>query len=236
MQNNQYSPYYSQEAVQAEQARYMTKVFGWMSLALIVTAAVSFGVASTPQIVEIIFSSKFTFYGLMIAEVGVVWWLSSRVATMSATSATVWFFLYSILNGLTLSVIFFVFTADSIVYVFGIAASMFMAMAAYGYYTKKDLTSWGSLLMMGVIGLVIAGVVNIFLRSDMFGMIVSSIGVLIFVGLTAYDTQKIKEMNIIGNEGTDEDHKEAIMGALTLYLDFINLFLYLLRLLGNRRD
>ncbi|MDI9864827.1 Bax inhibitor-1/YccA family protein [Flectobacillus sp. DC10W] len=214
----------------------MTKVFGWMSLALIVTAAVSFGVASTPQIVEIIFSSKFTFYGLMIAEVGVVWWLSSRVATMSATSATVWFFLYSILNGLTLSVIFFIFTADSIVYVFGIAASMFMVMAAYGYYTKKDLTSWGSLLMMGVIGLVIAGVVNIFLRSDMFGMIVSSIGVLIFVGLTAYDTQKIKEMNIIGNEGTDEDHKEAIMGALTLYLDFINLFLYLLRLLGNRRD
>jgi FtsH-binding integral membrane protein len=146
------------------------------------------------------------------------------------------FFLYAIINGVTLSVIFFAFTADSIFYVFLIAASMFMAMAAYGYYTKKDLTSWGSLLMMGVIGLLVAGIVNIFLRSDLFGMVTSSIGVLIFVGLTAYDTQKIKELNVIGNEGTDDDKKEAIMGALTLYLDFINLFLYLLRLLGNRRN
>lgn len=236
MQNNQYSPYYSQEAIQAEQARYMTKVFGWMSAALIVTGIVAFLVAITPVLAETILGNRILFYVMLGAEFGVVWWLSSRVATMSATAATVWFFLYSILNGITLSVIFFIFTADSIFYVFMIAASMFMAMAAYGYYTKKDLTSWGSLLMMGVIGLIVAGIVNIFMKSDMFGMVISSIGVLVFVGLTAYDTQKIKEMNIIGNEGTDDDHKEAIMGALTLYLDFINLFLYLLRLLGNRRN
>ncbi len=113
---------------------------------------------------------------------------------------------------------------------------MFAAMSAYGYFTKKDLTSWGSLLFMALIGLIIAGVVNVFWKNDMFSMIVSGIGVIVFTGLTAYDTQKIKSLNIIGNEGTDEDRKEAVMGALTLYLDFINLFLYLLRFMGNKRD
>ncbi len=236
MENNQFSPYYSNEAIQKEQARYITRVFGWMSVALIVTALVALGVALTPAITDFIFGNRFLFYVMLFAELGVVTWLSARVHRMTANAATAWFFLYAILNGITLSVIFFVFTADSIFWVFMIAASMFIAMAAYGYYTQKDLTSWGSLLMMALIGLIIAGVVNIFINSDMFGMVISAIGVLVFVGLIAYDTQKIKEMNIIGNEGTDEDHKEAIMGALVLYLDFINLFLHLLRLLGNRRN
>lgn len=236
MEKNQFVPYYSEESVVAEQSRFMTKVFSWMSVALLVTAGVAYYVASTPEIISLVFSNRINFYLMLGAEVGIVWWLTSRVSSMTWNMATFWFFLYAIINGVTLSVIFFAFTADSIFYVFLIAASMFMAMAAYGYYTKKDLTSWGSLLMMGVIGLLVAGIVNIFLRSDLFGMVVSSIGVLIFVGLTAYDTQKIKELNGIGNEGTDDDKKEAIMGALTLYLDFINLFLYLLRLLGNRRN
>lgn len=236
MEKNQFASFYSEEVVIAEQSRFMTKVFSWMSLALLVTAGIAFYVASNPAIVELIFSSKINFYLMIGAEFGIVWWLTSRVASMTGAMATFWFFLYAIINGVTLSVIFFAFTADSIFYVFLIAASMFMAMAAYGYYTKKDLTSWGSLLLMGVIGLLVAGIVNVFLRSDMLGMVVSSVGVLIFVGLTAYDTQKIKEMNVIGNEGTDDDKKDAIMGALTLYLDFINLFLYLLRLLGNRRN
>ncbi|MFC0184635.1 Bax inhibitor-1/YccA family protein [Pseudarcicella hirudinis] len=169
------------------------------------------------------------------AELGVVWWLTSRIQTMSATTATLWFFLYSVLNGATLSVIFFAFTAASISAVFFITAGTFMVMAAYGYYTEKDLTSWGNLLFMALIGLIISGIVNMFLKSDMFGMIISSIGVLVFVGLTAYDTQKIKEMHAEGINGTEDGKKYAILGALRLYLDFINLFLYMLRLLGNRR-
>jgi hypothetical protein len=131
--------------------------------------------------------------------------------------------------------IFVVYTSASITSTFLVTAGTFGAMSLYGYTTKKDLTSWGSFLFMGLIGIIIASVVNIFMQSSMMHMIITYAGVLIFVGLTAYDTQKIKEMNILGNEGTDEDTKEAIRGALTLYLDFINLFLMLLRLMGDRR-
>lgn len=225
----------SAQEIKAEQARFITKVYGWMSAALIVTAITAMYVASSENLKLAILGNNLVFYGCLFAEIGVVWWLSSRVQTLSANTATLWFFLYALLNGLTLSVIFLVYTASSISSTFFITAGMFAAMSAYGYLTKKDLTSWGSLLFMALIGLIIAGIVNIFWQNDMFGMIVSGIGVIIFTGLTAYDTQKIKEMNIIGNEGTDEDRKEAVMGALTLYLDFINLFLYLLRFLGNRK-
>ena len=155
---------------------------------------------------------------------------------MSANTATAVFIGYSALNGLTLAAIFMIYTATSIASTFLITAGTFAALSAFGYYTKRDLTKMGSLLYMALIGLIIASVVNMFLHSSTLQWITSVAGILIFTGLVAYDTQKIKAMNIIGNEGTDEDRKEAILGALTLYLDFINLFLYMLRFLGNRRD
>jgi FtsH-binding integral membrane protein len=156
--------------------------------------------------------------------------LVGAIHKMSAVTATLVFIFYSILNGVTLSSIFFVFTAESISNVFFIAAGTFAVMSAYGYFTKSDLTKLGNILFMALIGLV-----NMFLKSEMLYWISSYAGVLIFVGLIAYDTQKLKKLNVIGNEDTDEGKKEAIIGALTLYLDFINLFLYLLRIFGKRR-
>jgi|TARA_B110000467_G_C18202962_1_gene412910 FtsH-binding integral membrane protein len=172
---------------------------------------------------------------LIIAQIGLVFWLASRVMQMGVSQATGVFLLYAGLTGITFSTLFVVYTSASITSTFLVTAGTFGAMSLYGYTTKKDLTSWGSFLFMGLIGLIIASVVNMFMQNSMMSTIISYAGVLIFVGLTAYDTQKIKEMNIIGNEGTDEDTKEAIRGALTLYLDFINLFLMLLRLMGDRR-
>jgi FtsH-binding integral membrane protein len=160
----------------------------------------------------------------------------SRMArTMTSGGAASLFFLYSIVNGITLSVIFLVYTKASIVTTFLVTAGTFGGMSVYGHLTKRDLSSWGNLLFMGLWGLILGGIVNIFLRSPGLYFITTSFGVLIFVGLTAYDTQKIKQLNVLGNAGTDEDTKEAIHGALVLYLDFINLFLYLLRLFGRRR-
>lgn len=223
------------DSAAAETQRYMTKVYGWMCLALVVTGFVAMFTASSQVMVETIFSSSWTFYGLIILEFIMVGALVGWVKKMSAMTATAVFLLYSAVNGLTLSVIFLVFTAGSIASTFFITAGTFGAMSFYGYTTKKDLTSWGSLLYMSLFGLIIASVVNMFMQSTMLYWITTYAGVLIFVGLTAYDTQKIKNMNIIGNEGTEEDQKEAIMGALTLYLDFINLFLYLLRIFGKRK-
>ncbi|AEE48890.1 Bax inhibitor-1 family protein [Haliscomenobacter hydrossis] len=224
-----------QDAIAAEQARFMTKVFGWMSVALAITGVVAYFVSNSPQILQFVFGNRFIFFGLLIGELLLVGYLSAAVMRMSADMATMVFLLYSVLNGLTLSFVFLIYTSTSIAGTFLITAGTFAAMSAYGYFTKNDLTKAGSLLFMALIGLVIASIVNIFLRSPLMYWIITYAGILIFVGLTAYDTQKIKNMNIIGNEGTEEDHKEAIMGALTLYLDFINLFIMLLRLFGNRK-
>nr|WP_245550095.1 Bax inhibitor-1/YccA family protein [Haliscomenobacter hydrossis] len=213
----------------------MTKVFGWMSVALAITGVVAYFVSNSPQILQFVFGNRFIFFGLLIGELLLVGYLSAAVMRMSADMATMVFLLYSVLNGLTLSFVFLIYTSTSIAGTFLITAGTFAAMSAYGYFTKNDLTKAGSLLFMALIGLVIASIVNIFLRSPLMYWIITYAGILIFVGLTAYDTQKIKNMNIIGNEGTEEDHKEAIMGALTLYLDFINLFIMLLRLFGNRK-
>ena len=172
---------------------------------------------------------------MIIGELLLVGALSKMVNRVSATTAMAMFIGYSVMNGVTISFIFFVYTMGSIASTFFITAATFAAMSAIGYFTKKDLTSLGNILTMALIGLIIASIVNIFLKSDMLYWIATYAGVLIFTGLTAYDTQKIKEMNIIGNAGTDEDKKEAIMGALTLYLDFINLFLFLLRIFGGRK-
>ena len=195
----------------------------------------AFYISNSPAMMNIIFGNPIMPIALIITQIGLVFWLASRVMHMSASKATGVFMLYAGLTGITFSAIFMAYTTASIFSTFLVTAGTFGAMSLYGYTTKKDLTSWGSFLFMGLIGIIIASVVNMFMQSSMMHMIITYAGVLIFVGLTAYDTQKIKEMNILGNEGTEEDTKEAIRGALTLYLDFINLFLMLLRLMGDRR-
>ena len=225
----------SVDSVAAEQQRFMVRVYNWMTAGLAITGFMAFYVSNNETIMNIIFGNPIMPIVLMIAQIGLVFWLASRVMQMSASLATGVFLLYAGLTGVTFSFIFVVYTSASITSTFLVTAGTFGAMSLYGYTTKKDLTSWGSFLFMGLIGIIIASVVNMFMQSNMMHMIITYAGVLIFVGLTAYDTQKIKEMNILGNEGTDEDTKEAVRGALTLYLDFINLFLMLLRLMGDRR-
>jgi uncharacterized protein len=225
----------SVDQVLAEQQRYMVKVYGWMSLGLILTGLVAWYTANSEALLNFIFGTKWMFFGLIILELISVGILVSMINRMSANLATTVFFIYAVLNGLTMSCIFIVYTTSSIASTFFVTAGTFAVMSIYGYYTKTDLSKWGNLLFMGLIGLIIASIANWFMKSETLYWITTYAGVLIFVGLTAYDTQKIKNMNIIGNEGSDEDHKEAIMGALTLYLDFINLFLYLLRIFGRRR-
>lgn len=226
---------FSVEAIFAEQQRFIVKVYGWMCAALVLTGITAYIVATTPSIMQYVFTNLTVLYVLLGVELLMVIGLSSMINKMSANMATAVFVLYSVVNGLTLSFIFLVYTSGSIAFTFFITAATFGVMSAYGYFTKKDLTSWGNLLVMALFGLVIASIGNLFMKSDTLMWITTYAGILIFVGLTAYDTQRIKNTNIIGNEGTDEDRKEAIIGALTLYLDFINLFLKLLRLFGRRR-
>lgn len=225
----------AKEEVLVETQRFFVKVYGWMSLALIVTGLVAIWTASNPDLIGTIIGTKFVFFALIIAEFILVAYLVGWIMKMSSSTATVVFILYSILNGLTLSVIFLIYTADSIASTFFITAGTFAIMSVYGYFTKSDLTRLGNLLLMGLIGLIIASLINMFYQNETLYWVTTYAGVLIFVGLIAYDTQKIKNLNIIGNEGTDEDKKEAIIGALTLYLDFINLFLKLLRLFGRKK-
>ncbi len=221
--------------IAAEQQRFMTKVFGWMSLALVITGFVAMYTASSEQMLNFIFGNQIVFIGLIIVEFILVARLAAAIQKISAQTATLLFVVYSIINGITLSAIFVVFTAESIASTFFITAGTFGVMAVYGYFTKSDLSKLGNLLGMCLVGLIIASLVNLFFHNEMIYWITTYVGIFIFVGLTAYDTQKIKRMNIIGNEGTEENRKEAIMGALTLYLDFINLFLFLLRIFGRRR-
>lgn len=233
--NNGFARTMTAEEIKAEQAAYMTKVYNWMAGALILTGLVAMWAAATPSIINTIVGNKLLFWGLIIAEFAGVSYLSAAIHKMTLQSASLVFLGYAALNGLTLSVIFLIYTASSIASTFFITAATFGVMSIYGYTTKKDLTSLGNIAFMALIGLIIATVVNIFLHSEMIYWITTYAGVLIFVALTAYDTQKVKNMNVIGNAGTDEDTKEAILGALILYLDFINLFIYLLRLFGRRK-
>ncbi|MFY8097106.1 MAG: Bax inhibitor-1 family protein [Flavobacterium sp.] len=225
----------TEDQIKIEQANFIAKVYGWMCAALVVTGLTAWYVAQTEELILALLSNKFLFYGLLIGEVLLVGYISKALPTMNVMMAKALFFLYAMANGLTLSLIFVIFTASSIASSFFITAGTFAVMSIYGYFTKSDLTSMGRILMMGLIGLIIASIVNIFMQSTMMHWIISYVGVFIFTGLIAYDTQKIKEMNIIGNEGTDEDTKESLMGALTLYLDFVNLFLYILRIFGDRK-
>jgi uncharacterized protein len=207
------------------------QVYAWMGAGLAITAFMALITLSSPTILRAITGNRLLFFGLMIGELALVFTLSGAINKMSASAATLIFIAYSALNGVTLSVVALVYTADSITSTFVTTAGMFGAMSVYGYMTKRDLTSWGNFLFMGLIGVVIASVVNIFVGSSAVSWCISGIGVIVFTGLTAYDTWKIKEMAAHGTEG----RKPAILGALTLYLDFINLFLMLLRFTGNRR-
>lgn len=211
-------------------------VYLWMTLALVITAVTSVVVAASPALINAIATNSFLFYGLLIAELALVWILSANINKFTLSTATLMFVVYSVLNGVTLSLIFLIFTSSSIAMTFFITAGTFGAMALYGTFTKKDLSSWGNILFMALIGLIIATFANIFFKNEILYWIVSYAGVIIFVGLTAYDAQKIKNMLAeYGNEVNETTQKIALMGALSLYLDFINLFLYLLRIFGNRR-
>ncbi|MFP4347733.1 MAG: Bax inhibitor-1/YccA family protein [Desulfococcaceae bacterium] len=217
---------------------FIQSVYNWMGIGLALTGVIAFFVANNPTLLRLIAGNPILFFGLIIGELVLVFSLSARVHKMEASTATAMFIVYSILNGLTLSVIFVAYTAASIASTFFICAGTFVACSVYGMTTKRDLTSWGGFLMMGLIGIIIASVVNIFIRSSAMTMIVSYIGVLVFVGLTAYDTQKLKHMALTQPEDVEAGvvRKGAIMGALSLYLDFINLFLMLLRIFGGGRD
>lgn len=214
----------------------MRKVYLWMTLALAITGITAFGVATSPGIMMTLYSNSVLLWGLIIAELVIVVAISAAINKLSLTAATLLFVLYSVINGATLSSIFLLYTMTSITNVFFITAGTFAVMAFIGYSTKTDLTSMGKILLMALIGIIIATVVNMFVGSTMLQTIVSYVGVLVFVGLTAYDSQKIKQMLMQAPDGGETAQKLALLGALSLYLDFINLFLYLLRIFGSRRD
>ncbi len=215
---------------------FLAKVFNWMAIGLGLTGVLAYFTASSGLALAIINSP--IFFILILAELGMVFYLSARVEKIQAGTATGLFLGYSVLNGLTLSTIFLRYTSTSIGGTLLITAGMFGAMAIYGLVTKRDLSSWGSFLFMGLIGIILASVVNIFFQSPSLYWAISGIGVLVFVGLTAYDVQKIKTMGEQGimQQGEAAIQKGAIIGALALYLDFINLFLMLLHFFGGSRD
>ncbi|MAH86104.1 MAG: hypothetical protein CNE38_01615 [Rhodothermaeota bacterium MED-G12] len=213
----------------------MQKVYLWMTFALTLTGFVAYRTTQSEFLLELIFSSSFGFIGLILAELALVFWISSGIQRMSSNMAIGLFLLYSVLNGMTLSVLLIAYTGASVASTFFITAGMFGAMSVYGYTTKQDLSSWGNLLFMALIGLILASVVNIYLQSSGLYWLINYIGVLVFVGLTAYDTQKIKQIAAQVIVESEEGRKVAILGALTLYLDFINMFIFMLRILGNRR-
>jgi FtsH-binding integral membrane protein len=217
---------------------FVRSVYNWMCIGLALTGFLAYYVSTSPELMRLIFGNPILFFGLIIGELAMVFAISGWVERMSPAVATGLFVGYSALNGVTLSVIFLAYTQASIFSTFFVCSATFACCSVYGWTTKKDLTSWGGFLTMGLIGIIIASVVNMFIRSNAMTMILSYIGVIVFVGLTAYDTQKIK--NLALTQPVDADgsvvRRLAIVGALTLYLDFINLFLMLLRILGSRRD
>ena len=219
-----------QEAISA----YFSKVYMWMSGALGLSGVIAWKTASSPLYFEFLAKNPGLFYGLMIAELALVIGLSWGIRKMSFLMAMSAFILYASLTGLTLSTVLIVYTAASVTKVFALSAGLFGVMALYGYTTKKDLTSWGSFLIVALIGIILASVVNFFLHSPMIEWVVTYAGIIIFLGLTAYDNQKLKAFALMG-DSEETFGKLVILGALTLYLDFINLFLYLLRAFGDRR-
>lgn len=217
---------------------FIRSVYNWMAAGLALTGAAALYVASSQGLMQIIFGNPLIFFGLIIAELVMVFSLASRVQRMQASTATALFLAYAVLNGVTLSAIFLAYTSSSIASTFFVCAATFTVCSIYGMATKRDLTGLGSFMTMGLIGILIASLVNMFLRSSGMSLIISYVGVIVFVGLTAYDTQKLKAMALSQPADLEATviRKGAILGALTLYLDFINLFLMLLRIMGSSRE
>lgn len=222
------------------QKRFLYQVYAWMGFAILLTAFAAFFTAQSPFLLSLVFATGGGFpiglIVLIVAEFGLVWYLSSKVFELQFETGLALFALYSVLNGVTLASVFLIYTSGSIASTFFVCSAMFFGMSLYGWTTKADLSKWGNILFMGLIGIIIASLVNLFLRSDLMGYIISFVGVIVFTGLTAYDTWKLKETHeqMSGDEAAVR--KLGLLGALTLYLDFVNLFLMLLRLFGVRRD
>ena len=212
----------------------MRKTYLWMAMALIITGLTAYVVATNAAMTQFLFTHASMIWILFLAEIGLVVTLSAAIRKISLSVATLLFVAYAALNGITFSSLFYVYTMGSLASTFFITAGTFGAMSLVGFFTKADLSSMGKILLMALIGLIIASVVNIFVASSALEMLMTYVGVLIFVGLTAYDTQKIKQMFLSAPDASESTQKYAVLGALTLYLDFINLFLYLLRIFGRR--
>jgi uncharacterized protein len=223
----------SATATDVRVSAFLRRVYGWMFLGLGVTAVVATFVASSPSIVDALVANRLLFFGLLAGELGLVFYLSARVASMSASTAASLFIGYSALNGITLSLILLAYTGASIATAFVVSAGMFGALAVYGTVTQRSLAGWGSFLFMGLVGVVLASIVGIFWQNDALQFVISVVGVIVFTGLTAYDSQRLKAMALQLSDGQVGSY--AVSGALSLYLNFINLFLSLLRLMGNRR-
>lgn len=221
------------EAKQSLTGMLFRKTYLWMTFALVITALSAMVVAKSPALIQMIYGSSFGIWAIVIAELALVWFLSARIMKMSLASAGLMFIVYSVLNGVMLSAILFVYSPACIYKTFFITAGTFASVSLFGYLTKKDLSRMGSIMFMALIGLIIATVVNIFVHSSMLDIIISYVGVIVFVGLTAWDTQKLKSLYEEAEEANDSVLKMALLGALSLYLDFINLFLYLLRIFGR---
>ncbi|NLL37700.1 MAG: Bax inhibitor-1/YccA family protein [Fretibacterium sp.] len=231
------TPFPSQSVRVEAMNSFFSKVYRWMAMGLILTAITAHMAASSAMLTEFIFGSGFTLPFLIVLELGLVLGISAGLNRLSASMATGLFLLYSLLNGLTLSYVLLLYTGESVFSAFLTTAGMFGFTSVYGLYTKRDLTSWGSFLMMGLFGLILAGLVNLFLRSGMTQFVISILGLLIFLGLTAWDTQMLRNMGASFGERVEEEgvRKLALLGALKLYLDFVNIFLYLLQFMGRRR-
>jgi uncharacterized protein len=226
----------SPERIAALQSDFIRRVYNWMGLGLALTALVAYYTAASPSLTRFIFGNQLVFFGLIIGQLGLVIALSAAIDRLEPKTATMLFVGYAGLTGLTLSVIFLAYTQSSIASTFFVTAGTFGITSIYGYTTKRDLTSWGSFFFMGLVGIILASVVNLFLQSEAIYWVTTYIGVFIFIGLTAYDTQAIKNMAAAGFADAASETKAAVIGALKLYLDFINLFLMLLRIMGGRRD
>ncbi len=226
--------FYTAEPTVTGQISFFPRVYNWMAAGLGLTALVSLLTAASPAMLQLIFGNRLIFFGLIIAELALVVTISGAIRRLSAFAATGLFLLYSALSGVTFASIFVVYTQSSIAGAFFVTAGTFGVMSLYGHLTRRDLTSWGSFLFMGLVGVILASVVNLFLHSEMVYWVSTYAGILVFVGLTAYDTQKLKMLARAGLSG-EERQKAAIIGALQLYLDFVNLFLMLLRIFGRRR-
>ncbi len=227
---------YALPDVAAAQKTFIQRVYGWMAAGLALTGVIAWTVANNDEMVRSLFQTPGLFLGLIVLELVLVFGLSGGINQLSSAIATSMFLLYAAVNGVTLAGVFLVYTHESIALTFLVTAATFGAMCVYGMATQRDLTSLGSLCFMALIGMILASVANFFFHSTALYWVITYAGILIFVGLTAYDAQKIKQMHLASVEGTEESRKGAIIGALALYLDFINLFLLLLRLLGRSRD